>query len=204
MAIKKNKAEPEESPFSDSLTDDLRGRQSVRATFRLSEKAIEAISIVATHLGIKQKSLFDQLIEDIRSLNLIASKMDTTAFLNHRKTQKTFVLNRKTLSSIERISKDYNAPRDMLVELSILRLFPIINQEKEKHRNRKKLLERLKNYSNQGKKILLEADTLLGRDDPVYGRLETIVAACEHAVRCIEDFIERCSTIEDFNAEMLE
>jgi hypothetical protein len=45
----------------------LRGRQSVRATFKLSEKAIGAISIVATHLGSKQKSLFDHLIDDARS-----------------------------------------------------------------------------------------------------------------------------------------
>jgi hypothetical protein len=33
-------------------SSDLRGRQSVRATFKLTEKAIEAISIVATHMGI--------------------------------------------------------------------------------------------------------------------------------------------------------
>ena len=35
---------------------DLRGRQSVRATFKLSAKAIETMSIVAVHLGIKQKN----------------------------------------------------------------------------------------------------------------------------------------------------
>ena len=44
-----------------TFTSDLRGRQSVRATFKLSEGCIEAISIVAAHLGIKQKSLFDHL-----------------------------------------------------------------------------------------------------------------------------------------------
>jgi len=43
----------------------LRGRQSVRATFKLSAKAIEAMSIVAVHLGIKQKSLFDHLKEKL-------------------------------------------------------------------------------------------------------------------------------------------
>ena len=47
-----------------TFTSDLRGRQSVRATFKLSEGCIEAISIVAAHLGIKQKSLFDHLVED--------------------------------------------------------------------------------------------------------------------------------------------
>ena len=55
---------------------DLRGRQSVRATFKLSAKAIEAISIVAVHLGIKQKSLFDHLIEDVHSLKLISLEVE--------------------------------------------------------------------------------------------------------------------------------
>ena len=40
---------------------DLRGRQSVRATFRLSEDCIDAISILSAQLGIKQKSVFDHL-----------------------------------------------------------------------------------------------------------------------------------------------
>ena len=55
---------------------DLRGRQSVRATFKLSPGAIEALSVVAAHLGIKQKSIFDHLIEDAQSLMLIADKID--------------------------------------------------------------------------------------------------------------------------------
>ena len=65
---------------------DLRGRQSVRATFKLSERAIDAMSIVAVHLGIKQKSLFDHLIEDMQSLTRV---------------QKTFVISRKTLSNLD-------------------------------------------------------------------------------------------------------
>jgi hypothetical protein len=40
---------------------DLSGRQSVHATFRLSESCINAISILSAQLGIKQKSVFDHL-----------------------------------------------------------------------------------------------------------------------------------------------
>ena len=58
-----------------TFTSDLRGRQSVRATFKLSEGCIEAISIVAAHLGIKQKSLFDHLVEDARFLTSIAREI---------------------------------------------------------------------------------------------------------------------------------
>ncbi len=52
----------------------LRGRQSVRATFKLSSGCIEAISIVAAQLGIKQKSLFDHLAQDSDSLNAFAGR----------------------------------------------------------------------------------------------------------------------------------
>ena len=40
---------------------DLRGRQSVRATFKLSEDCINAIRTLSAQLGIKQKSVFDEI-----------------------------------------------------------------------------------------------------------------------------------------------
>ena len=55
---------------------DLRGRQSVRATFRLSEDGIDAISILSAQLGIKQKSVFDHLMEDVQILKNMASELE--------------------------------------------------------------------------------------------------------------------------------
>ena len=69
------------------LAKDLRGRQSVRATFKITGKAIDAITIVAAHLGIKQKSLFDHLIDDTRSLNLIAREIQSEGFNRLRRIQ---------------------------------------------------------------------------------------------------------------------
>ena len=76
--------------------DDLRGRQSVRATFKLSNRAIDALSIVAAHLGIKQKSLFDHLIEDVDALNFIAKEIEIEQFRTTRRVQKTYVISRRT------------------------------------------------------------------------------------------------------------
>ncbi|MDJ0811543.1 MAG: hypothetical protein QNJ01_15680, partial [Desulfobacterales bacterium] len=59
---------------------DLRGKQSVRATFRLTARAIDAISVVAFHLGIKQKSLFEHLIEDDQTLSQIARQVQEQAY----------------------------------------------------------------------------------------------------------------------------
>ncbi len=178
--------------------EDLRGRQSVRATFKLSSRAIEALSIVAVHLGIKQKSLFDQLIEDAGSLSLIAREMESEDFQSLERIQKTFVISRKTLRSLEAISRQFDAPRDALVEYSIQRLLPVIAREREKHQKRKEILEDINSHFEEGLKILNKTRDLLGEDDPVYAKLEAAMGACVHARENIEDFVERCEIIEEF------
>ena len=74
-----------------------RGRQSVRATFRLSENCIDAISILSAQLGIKQKSVFDHLMEDIQILKNMASELENTEFDRHKRVQKTFVISRRNI-----------------------------------------------------------------------------------------------------------
>jgi len=183
-------------PYASS--SDLKGRQSVRATFKLTEKTIDAVSIVATHLGIKQKSLFDHLIEDIQSLSSIAHEVCRNDINKEHRVQKTYVMSRKSLSYLDRISKDYNAPRDVLVEFSVQRLLPIIRREREKHKKRKVLVSEIEQYLQAGKKILKKTKDLLGEDDPVYADFKTTVAVCETAHRKTESFVEKGSIIEDF------
>ncbi len=177
---------------------DLRGRQSVRATFKLSAKAIETMSIVAVHLGIKQKSLFDHLIEDMRSLKFIAREVETERFNTLSRIQKTFVISRKTLSSLDETSKRFNAPRDALVEYSIQRLLPVIEREREKHRRRKELLRDMNENMQNGLKILQKSKTLLGEEDPVFLRWESAMKALVNTQRDIAAFIERGKIIEEF------
>jgi hypothetical protein len=177
---------------------DLRGRQSVRATFRLSSKAIETMSIVAVHLGIKQKSLFDHLIEDVKSLKLIAREVESERFNTVGRIQKTFVISRKTLSSLDETSKRFNAPRDALVEYSIQRLLPVIAREREKHRRRKEILRDMNENIEIGLRIMQKSKTLLGADDPVFFRWESAMKSLVNAQHNIETFIERGKIIEDF------
>lgn len=177
---------------------DLRGRQSVRATFKLSAKAIETMSIVAVHLGIKQKSLFDHLIEDAQSLKLIAREVESERFNTISRIQKTFVISRKTLSSLDETSKRFNAPRDALVEYSIQRLLPVIAREREKHRRRKELLRDMNETMENGLKILHKSKTLLGEEDPVFLRWESAMKTMANTRREIQAFIERGKIIEEF------
>ena len=179
-------------------SSELRGRQSVRATFRLSERAIEALSIVSYHLGIKQKSLFDHLLEDMEALNLIAERFKSEEFSQPNRMQKTYVLSRRTLRSLERVAKSFDTPRDALVEYSIQRLLPVIAKEREKQRLRQEVLSDMTQYLNEGEKVLREARELLGTEDPVYNRLETALTALLNAHNDIRSFVEKGKVIEAF------
>ena len=184
-------------------TSELKGKQSVRATFRLTEGCIEAISIVANQMGIKQKSLFDHLAEDIQSLESIADKIKNTRLKKLNRIQKTFVLSRRSLSSLDQISKVFNAPRDVLVEYSIQRLLPIINKEREKHEKRKEFIAKINRHYKEGEKILNGIRQQLGDDDPIINKFEMVMSSYETAKANIEAFIDRSKSIEGFDYDDL-
>ena len=177
---------------------DLRGRQSVRATFKLSERAIEAMSVVAVHLGIKQKSLFDHLIEDMQSLKLIAREVEPERFSTINRVQKTFVISRKTLSSLDETSRQFNAPRDALVEYSIQRLMPVINRERERHRKRKEILGDMNEHLENGLELLEKSRSWLGADDPVSVKLESAMRSLVNAQAHVQNFVQQGEIIEEF------
>ena len=101
--------------FTSSSMAGLRGRQSVRTTFKLTDKAITALSVFAAQMGIKQKSLFDHLIDDTVALQTIAKEYHHDD-LDEARVPKTFVVSRRTLETLEAISRSYGTPRDALVD----------------------------------------------------------------------------------------
>ena len=201
--MKKSKEEQSDMDLSVSkpTTLDLRGRQSVRATFKLSEACINAISILAAQLGIKQKSVFDHLMEDDQVLKTMARELENTEFDRHDRIQKTFVISRRSLSFLDVISSEYNAPRDALVEYSVRRLLPIIDRERKKHEKRKELLTEISNHYQRGQKLLSQAEAILGKDDLIVNKLQTAMAVYKHALEDISNFIEKGKIIEKFQPE---
>jgi hypothetical protein len=179
----------------------LRGRQSVRATFRLSEGCIDAISILAAQLGIKQKSIFDHLMEDAQILKDMASELENSEFDRHERIQKTYVISRRSLSFLDTVSSEYDAPRDALVETSIRRLLPIIANERKKHEKRKVILTEISNHFEKGKKMLSKAEEMLGTDDQIVNNLKTAMSVYENVLNDISGFIERGKIIENFQPE---
>ena len=198
MKLKAKKQTDKGSPLPQPSSSDLRGRQSVRATFRLSERAIEALSIVSVHLGIKQKSLFDHLIEDNEVLNRVARELQSMEFDLPGRIQKTFVLNKRTLLSLDRVSKASETSRDALVEYSVKRLFPVIAQERERHEKRKDILKAIGVYVREGQRILDKTRQTLGEEDPVYEKMEEAMKALKTAHAFADAFVEKGKIIEEF------
>ncbi len=197
MMVERKRGSLEQGIVAPSLSE-LRGRQSVRATFKLSGKAIEAISIAAAHMGIKQKSLFDHLIDDVELLAVVAREIESKRFLMLKRVQKTFVLSRRTLCSLEEVSKDSNTPRDALVEYSIARLLPVIEEERKKHEKRKKILMEIGKYLEQGEEISEKADKALGEEDMLSEKLKGAVCTLRGAYETMASFVERGKVIENF------
>jgi len=183
--------------YLDKSTSDLRGRQSVRATFKLTERSIDALSILAGQLGIKQKSLFDQLVDDGEGLRLIASKFEDFSRTRQR-VAKTYVISRSTLENLERVATRYKTPRDALVEFSIEKILPLISREKEKHERRKNLLQDLRKFSRQGVELLRRAEEHLGDEDPLFLEMLKMMGHVNSCRAEVESHIARGTRIEGF------
>jgi hypothetical protein len=202
--MKKNKEKQWATNFHVPNTSsmDLRGRQSVRATFRLSEACIDAITVLSAQLGIKQKSVFDHLMEDAQVLKDMARDLANIELDRHgNRIQKTFVISRRSLSFLDSISDEFDAPRDALVEYSVRRLLPIIAKERQRHEKRKELLAEISHHFAAGEKLLSKADEKLGADDPIVNKLEAAMSAYKNALHDIAGFIERGKIIEEFQLE---
>lgn len=183
--------------LSMTAANDLRSRQSVRTTFKLSESTIHAVSIVAAHLGIRQKSLFDHLMDDLEALGALPASVEETASAPQGRMQKTYVISRRSLDALERISKNLHTSRDMVVEICVQRLLPIIEAERLQHQKRKGVLVDLKKQTSLTLGLLGKTQALLGKEDPVTTKIALATSAMEAALQQVADFVERGRIIEE-------
>ena len=122
MAKRSNQKTASAATLPRMTTLALKGKQSIRTSFKLSEGCIQAINIVATQLGIKHRSLFDYLVEDTQSLETLAKEIVKIEPSKNKGSQKSFIVSRDTLKAIDSLCEKLNISRDTLIELSVKRL----------------------------------------------------------------------------------
>ncbi|MBU1564848.1 MAG: hypothetical protein KJ630_04370 [Proteobacteria bacterium] len=177
----------------------LRGRQSVRTTFRLPVHLIELLGIIAGQFGVKQKSLFDQMIESDDVLDEVAEWVADYTPGNIERRPKTYVLSKRSLLALERIAAERQVSRDILVEISIRRLLPLLITEREKHSKRVKILGEMEKYQRKGHELLAKAGKLLDIDDPVYEMISRMVYLGEEKVMSLTETVAKGKILEKVN-----
>jgi len=203
MANKSNKKAASTVTLPRMTTLALKGKQSVRTSFKLSEGCIQAINIVATLLGIKHRSLFDYLVEDTESLETLAKDIVKIEPSKNNGSQKSFIVSRDTLKAIDSLCEKLKISRDTLIELSVRRLLPIIEKEMECHRKRKELFELVNKQYQESRKVLDSIKTSVGTEDPAYKAYQTSVAACKQVKKQFNEILSKGKVIEGFNPEIL-
>jgi uncharacterized protein (UPF0147 family) len=173
----------------------LKGKQSVRATFRLSDQMIDLLKVAANHLEVQQKSLIDELVQNRETLDQIASESQDVSQTVQERRHKTFVLSRNALNLLDDISDKYNLSRDYLVELCIGRLIPFVDAEQEKHEQRRQLIKDVDHYLDEGIKLLDKADSMLEKDDRFRVKLENIIKYTERNVHELRKFVKERKTL---------
>jgi hypothetical protein len=176
----------------------LKKKQSVRATFKLPEQVIELLSVIAGQMGIKQKTLFDQLVGDASVLGQVADAAQGYVSEAKKRRQKTFVLSRSSLLALNTIARQRDISRDLLVEISINRLLPIITAELEKHERRKVFQEDLKKQLLQGEELLARAERESGEDDQLYQMVLAQVELGRKNISLLEGMIQKGMPMEDW------
>lgn len=182
-------------------TSDLVERKSVRATFRLSPEFIEALSILSSQLGLKQKSLFDHLLQDTDSLLAIARSNPKENIEKRSRIQKTFVISKKSLSSLEQILDEVEASRDDLVEYAIQRLSPILLKEREQQKKRENAFSKIATHFEHSVELLSEIEKTVGENDPLYQSLTAVIGAYRNAFENMLDLVEQGKRISAMRME---
>ncbi|MFT5700387.1 MAG: hypothetical protein ACI8ZB_003261 [Desulforhopalus sp.] len=170
--------------------DELQKRQSVRTTFKLPEKTINLLKLSAKHLGIKQKTLLDQLIEDETVLDILAKEAQTHRRNDDDCRPKTFVLSRKALDLIDVMLDRYDIARDILVELSITRLVSYIQLLSEQHDQRRSLLKEMDKYQKLLEELSNKANATFKEEDPFLMKLSRLTQTTQKSVGEIRKIVK--------------
>jgi hypothetical protein len=178
-------------------TWDLRGKQSVRTTFKLQKKTIATIAELAKKFSITQKEVFDVVCdkllreegfaEEVKCLidegSQIGGTVGGVTLAGDKaedEVRKTYVLSQTAIVVLNQFSKRQYETRDILIELlfqHFKELFDVsVEREKKSHEN---ALEIITNSLSSVHDVKGQLEKLLGPDDPVTLRFNQIMILME-------------------------
>jgi len=192
-----------QAPLQLDNFSDLLGKKSVRATLWLRPEVISVLRILSTQLGIKQKSLFDFLMEDMKALHSIAKSLVDGRLDKDKRIRKTLVVSHKSLSTLQAVAEQFSVSRDDIVELLIQRLLPVFEKEHRRQGNRERAVAKIKEHFNQGMPLMDEIRRLVGEQDSLYRSFQAAMDSYAKAFAEIETVVDKGNLIYKFPIEFI-
>jgi hypothetical protein len=180
--------------------DSLAGMRSVRTTFRLSQRADEALSQLRKTSKVTAKAMLDVLTTAFLQTSLFTDLSMETAGAKTgdegSRIRKTWVISKTALTLINSTAKTKGISRDRLVESMIL-LYQAIIEQSRKPEKCKEALKMVKDLWNQADTVKSTLWDIWDTDDKeLNGILDTLDWALDTLRGLIETRIE-----QDFPAE---
>jgi hypothetical protein len=137
-------------------------------------------------------------VEDQEILDRIADEGRRHSAGGDERVQKTYVISRNSLIALRNIARENKISRDLLVELSINRLRPVISAEQEKQEKWKVLLGRMEELLHHGQLTLVEAADMLAEEDQVFQKIDEVITSLQKGCEDIRQWIRKGSRMEEF------
>ncbi len=205
-----------EKPPSPTYPADLADRQSVRTTFRFSKAGSEALKSLAKHHGVTFKDVFGNLCATILAdkyaqdtekassppkdsllykVARVAKKEDTKT--TDHLVRKTQVISRGALRVLKEISKEYQIPRDLLVDWSLIVIRELVKEATQKReKTYKEALRVIPVLTSKADTVADNLRDILQLDDPIIARFGLVVTILNNLCSAIESNLEKGTLID--------
>ncbi len=176
----------------------LSEKQSVRTTFNLSENSNNAIDWLVEKNNLKPKEVFDLVCSNDNLIQLAveaAGKNETGSSL--KQVRKTFVISKRVLRLLNKLSKEHEVSRDLIVG-SLILLFKLLlekHSEEEKQRE-KKAHAIISDFLTNADDVEQQLKKLLDNDNPIIERFGLIVVVVMNLVSAITSKLSNGIPIE--------
>ena len=191
---------PDDKKISLSL-DGLESGQSVRTTFRFSERAEEALKRLSKTAKVTKKDILDKfarlVLKDEKMTAVLLQEAAVVTTSQNLGVRKTWVVTKAALNLINNTATKNRLSRDALAESLVLfvdELMKLASQQRpEKHKQAQKIVG---NFLRRSTQIEEQLNNLLGEDDPIYVRFGYIVTILMNLSMAIDAEIEKGTPID--------
>lgn len=171
----------------------LTEKQSVRTTFKLTKKSIDAINWLIEKYDTKPKEIFDIMCSNENLIKTVIEYLTNNNNFNNSNTyiRKTFVISKLALRSLNAYSKKNKIARDLIVDNLIFVFEHLLKKIEENERKQEeKALSIISNFWGEAEKIEKELKTFLEDEHPILTRFSYVIVLLMNLTSAIKSKLE--------------